>query len=76
MSKVKDLFEDFNNIPLVLQPILQVDNAKVWDSPSYSDLEKMKLEVEKHGYTFDYGLDATAYGLRVIGTELEELEGF
>jgi hypothetical protein len=33
-------------------------------------------EIEPLGYTFDYFLDAEPYGLRPIGVELVELEGW
>jgi hypothetical protein len=75
MKKIKDLFDDYNNIPRRIQSILKLENEKIWDCPSYTDLEKMKQKVEKYGYTFDYGLDATAYGLRPIHVKLEEVEG-
>jgi len=33
-------------------------------------------EIEPLGYIFDYYLDADPYGLRPIGVELNELEGW
>lgn len=42
----------------------------------YRVIEKMLKEVEKLGYTFDYGLDGSPYGLRPKGVKITELEGF
>jgi hypothetical protein len=46
------------------------------DSMDYQDMANMHKEVEAVGYTFDSYLDNVPYGLRPIGVELNELEGY
>jgi hypothetical protein len=61
-----DLFEDYENIPSNVQEILD-KYADQFENGNYKLLEKVQKEIEKEGYTFDYGLDASAYNLRKIG---------
>lgn len=61
-----DLFEDYENIPSNVQLILD-KYADQFENGNYKLLEKVQKEIEKEGYTFDYGLDASAYNLRKIG---------
>lgn len=42
----------------------------------YAGTTQFLQEVEAVGYIFDYGLDNEPYGLRPIGVELNEVEGF
>lgn len=72
----KDLFEDYNNIPLEIRSILKLEDGKLWDCPTYVQLSEMQYQIECKGYTFDFGLDGTAYGLRPIHIKIEEIEGF
>jgi len=69
---MKCLFEDYQAMPKQLSEI--VDRHE--QAETYKELEAMKKEVESIGFTFDYYLDATPYGLRPIGVKLEQLEGF
>lgn len=69
---MKCLFEDYQNMPNKLAKI--VDRYE--QAETYKELEAMKKEVESIGFTFDYYLDASPYGLRPIGVKLEQLEGF
>ena len=57
-----DLFE----APQLLPPAVQKLLNNVEDGASYPELEKLLKQLEKHGYTFDYYLDATPYNLRQI----------
>lgn len=70
---MKDLFETPELIPNNVQSVLETfdDNAD-----SYHELERILNEIKPMGYTFDYYLDAEPYGLRPIGMELVELEGW
>ncbi len=60
-----DLFENYDNQPKKLSDIL---NKFDLENMSYKSCEEMLKEVEKIGYTFDYGLDSEPYNLRKIQT--------
>lgn len=68
-----DLFEDYENIPPHIQAILQKYEMEDND---YNVLGDLQEELEEQGYTFDFGLDATPYGLRPIGVDLNQLKGY
>jgi len=71
---MKDLFETPELIPQDVQAILETFNE---DTPNtYEELNRLTNELEAIGYTFDYYLDANPYGLRPVGVELQELEGW
>jgi hypothetical protein len=71
---MKDLFETPELIPQDVQAILETFNE---DTPNtYEELNRLTNELEAIGYTFDYYLDADPYGLRPVGVELQELEGW
>jgi hypothetical protein len=70
---MKDLFDTPELIPNEIQAILETFDE---DASPYLELERLLAEMKPLGYTFDYFLDASPYGLRPIGTELEELEGY
>lgn len=71
---MKDLFETPELIPDNVQAVLESFDE---DSPNtYHELDRILSEIEPMGYTFDYYLDAEPYGLRPIGMELVELEGW
>lgn len=61
-----DLFEDYNDIPESVQKVLD-NHSDAFENEDYKGLEKAKKDLEKIGYTFEYGLDGTAYDLRKIG---------
>lgn len=72
-EKYYDLFEHPEMQPQELKDIL----AKYENSnDTYDVLEQLLKEVEAIGYTFNYYLDATPYGLRPKHVKLEDLEGF
>lgn len=71
---MKDLFETPELIPEEVKFVLETFNENCGNT--YSELERILVEIETLGYTFDYCLDAEPFGLRAIGTELNELEGF
>lgn len=64
-----DLFETPELIPSEIQAVLDTFNEET--DNTYTELGRIVLEIEKLGYTFDYGLDAEPYGLRPIGMEIE-----
>ena len=70
-----DLFEDYKNIPPNIQEILDKYSEDFKDG-NYEGLAKALKEVEANGYTFEYYLDGSAYGLRPLGVPLSDLEGF
>jgi uncharacterized protein (UPF0254 family) len=61
-----DLFEDYDDIPENVQKVLD-KHSDAFENEDYKGLEKAKKDLEKIGYTFEYGLDGTAYDLRKIG---------
>ena len=61
-----DLFEDYENIPQNVQNVLD-KYSDAFDDGSYKGLSIAKKELEKIGYTFEYGLGGGAYDLRQIG---------
>lgn len=71
-----DLFEYYDEMPPKLAKIINKYSDKFEDGLDYEDTKKMLQQVEKIGYTFDYGLDNIPYGLRPIGVELEQLKGY
>jgi hypothetical protein len=71
---MKDLFETPDLMPIDVQIVLESFDE---DAPNtYHELQRLVDEIEPLGYTFDYFLDAEPYGLRPIGVELVELEGW
>jgi hypothetical protein len=69
-----DLFEDYENQPSKVAEILSKYELEESD---YTVLEELKNRLETEtGFTFEYGLDAQPYGLRPVGVELNELEGY
>jgi hypothetical protein len=78
-GEIVDLFEDYENIPENVQEVLDRYSEKYGEDFSemdYNDMAEMHKEIEKIGYTFDYGLDNMPYGLRPIGIELNQLRGY
>ena len=71
---MKDLFETPELIPNEVQAILETFDED--SGNTYLELARIVNEIEPLGYTFDYYLDAEPYGLRPIGMELVELEGW
>ena len=71
---MKDLFETPELIPDEVQAILETFDENC--DNTYLELDRILGEIEPLGYTFDYYLDAEPYGLRPIGIELVELEGW
>lgn len=71
---MRDLFETPELIPTEVQLVLESFDEDC--SNTYHELDRLLNELEPLGYTFDYYLDAEAYGLRPINMELHELEGW
>ena len=71
---MKDLFETHELIPDEVKAILESFDDDC--DNTYLELERLISEIEPLGYIFDYYLDAEPYGLRPIGIELVELEGW
>jgi len=70
-----DLFEDYENIPENVQGVLD-DYTEDFEDGNYEGMQNAKEEIEQLGYTFDFYVDGSAYGLRPVGVELNELEGY
>ena len=58
-----DLFEYPELIPDVINDIIESYNE---DADLYKECRRMLKEMNKHGYTFEYGLDGVPYDLRKI----------
>ena len=71
---MKDLFETPELIPNEVQEVLETFDEDC--ANTYHELDRILKLIEPLGYTFDYYLDAEPYGLRPIGMELVELEGW
>jgi hypothetical protein len=71
---MKDLFETPELIPNEVQTILESFDEN--SNNTYLELNRLLIEIEPLGYIFDYYLDAEPYGLRPIGVELHQLEGY
>jgi len=71
---MKDLFETPELIPANVQQVLETFDED--SANTYHELDRILSEIEPMGYTFDYYLDAEPYGLRPVGIELNELEGY
>ena len=69
-----DLFEKTELQPVELSNVLE--KYTHCNGMSYSELNILLAECEKIGFTFDYYLDAEPYGLRPLGIELNQLEGW
>lgn len=70
---MRDMFEYYNELPIEVQLILD----KYFECENdYESCGNLVEELESVGWTCDYGLDAEPYGLRLIGVELEEIEGY
>ncbi len=57
-----DLFQDMSQVPDQVKNV--IDKYEIDGEYSYEDLKKMKDELSKMGYTFEYGLDAIPHDLR------------
>lgn len=72
-----DLFQDYDNMPSELKAIVEKYGARYEAGEmDYKDTAQFLEEVEAIGYTFDYYLDNEPYGLRPIGVNIAEVEGF
>lgn len=59
----KDLFETPEKLP---KKVLDVLNRYNLEDPTYLTLEKMLVELNSMGYTFDYYLDCIPFNLRKL----------
>ena len=70
-----DLFVDYEKIPKNIQAILDKYSEGFEDGDYKALGEALKL-VEAEGYTFEYGLDGSAYALRPKDVPLSQIEGY
>jgi len=57
----EDLFENIDSLPAEVQQVL---NKYSLEDETYENMENMLAELHPLGYTFEYGLDATPFGLK------------
>lgn len=68
-----DLFEHYDELPLKIKEIINVFNTEIDVTENAYDLcKKLVSELEIHGYTCDYGLDAEPHSLRKLETTNEK----
>ena len=58
-----DLFETIDTLPKRVQKILW---EYAWEEKSYKACERMLVDLEAEGYTFEFGLDAEPFNLTKI----------
>lgn len=69
----KDLFEFYEELPKHIQDII----AKYGECDTYKQCEGMLKELNKHGYTFNYYLDACPYNLRkMVSNKTKHLDQY
>ena len=56
-----DLFEHYETLPQEVQDIIAT-----FEDETYDECERLLKELEAHGYTFEYYLDASPYNLTKI----------
>jgi hypothetical protein len=66
MEDTIDLFEHYETLPKNVQRTLARWGDKLYNDQTYDNCAKFLKAMEKHGYTFDYYLDAQPYNLRKI----------
>jgi len=72
-----DLFQDYEYQEPKLRAITKkIDEAYDNDEVNTKFLQSILDKTESIGYTFELDMDGSAYGLRPIGVEVEELEGY
>ena len=64
MDHLKDLFEEYNELPTNILNLM--DKHLVESSLSYEECEQFLKEANAIGYTFEYGLDGVPYNLQKI----------
>lgn len=67
------MFECYEELPIEVQAVLDKFSECEND---YENCGNLVDELETIGWTCDFYLDAEPYGLRPIGVELNELEGW
>jgi hypothetical protein len=70
-----DLFVVQDKIPQKVQDVLD-DYVEYGEDITYEQLMSMQRDMERVGYTFDFGLDAIPYGLRPLGVDIDELQEY
>ena len=67
------MFECYEELPIEVQAVLDKFSECEND---YENCGNLVDELENIGWTCDFYLDAEPYGLRPVGVELNELEGW
>ena len=58
-----DLFEHYETLPIEVREVLEKHSN---DDNTYENCEELIIDLEKVGYTCDYGLDGVPFDLRKI----------
>ena len=75
MEDTIDLFDVYETLPQTMQKLLLKWGIILEREQSYTNCNKFLEAVKKHGYTFEYYLDAMPYNLRKI-TITHTIEGY
>lgn len=71
-----DLFDERDEMPYKVEVIVDKYEDEYGEDIPYQSLLDMQRDVEKVGYTFDFGLDSIPYGLRPIGVDITQLRDY
>ena len=58
-----DLFEHYETLPIEVREVLEKHSN---DDNTYENCDELIIDLEKVGYTCDYGLDGVPFDLRKI----------
>lgn len=70
-----DLFEDYENIPPHINTILTQYEEAIEDG-DIKGLKELQDDLEQVGYTFEFYVDGSSFGLRPINISINEVEGY
>jgi hypothetical protein len=61
MEDNEDLFDNYGSLPTEVQEVI-----KSFSDNTYAECTRLEYELKLLGYTFDWGLDAEPFNLRLI----------
>ena len=70
-----DLFEDYENIPAYVRTMLN-EYEEALEDGDIKELKNLQDDLEQVGYTFEFYVDGSSFGLRPINIPLSEIKGY
>jgi hypothetical protein len=61
MEDNEDLFDNYESLPELVKEVILT-----FSDNSYAECVRLEAELKQLGYTFDWGLDAEPFNLRLI----------